>query len=338
MKKIAVIILNWNGSKLLNMFLPSVVKYSPADLANIYVADNGSTDDSISLLQEKFPFVNVITLDKNYGFAEGYNLAIKQVDAEYIVLLNSDVEVTQGWLDAPLEILERDKAIACVQPKILSWKNQAFFEYAGAAGGFIDRYGYPFCRGRIFDVVEENLGQYDTEIDTMWASGACLFIRTDVYCKEGGLDARFFAHQEEVDLCWRLRCRGYRVVYTPRSVVYHIGGATLQAGHPRKTFLNFRNSLLMIYKNTAQKDLRKVLNFRFWLDYIAAAKFLFSGHWKDARAVYKARREFHKLKRVYLPARKENLAKTVPNPIPELMQKSIIIAFYLKGKKKYFEL
>ena len=338
MKKIAIIILNWNGSKLLNMFLPSVVNYSPAGLADIYVADNGSTDDSVSLLKEEFPSVNVITLDKNYGFAEGYNLAIKQVEAEYIVLLNSDVEVTSGWLDAPLEILERDRAIACIQPKILSWKNQTFFEYAGAAGGFIDRYGYPLCRGRIFDVVEEDLGQYDTEADTMWASGACLFIRTDVYRKEGELDARFFAHQEEVDLCWRLRCRGYRVIYTPRSVVYHIGGATLQAGHPRKTFLNFRNSLLMVYNNTAQKDLREVMNFRFWFDYIAAAKFLFSGHWKDAQAVYKARREFHKLKPVYLPIRQENLAKTVLNHIPELMRKSIIIAFYLKRKKKYFEL
>jgi GT2 family glycosyltransferase len=338
MKKIAIVILNWNGKKLLETFLPSVIQHSDAACAEVIVADNGSTDDSLAFLREQYPSVGLITLDKNYGFAEGYNLALRQVDAPYAVLLNSDVEVTAGWLDAPLALMEADPSIAGVQPKIRAWRNPAFFEYAGAAGGYIDRYGYPFCRGRVLHVVEEDLGQYDTQADILWATGACLFIRTETYRAVGGLDARFFAHQEEVDMCWRMRCRGYRLVYTPHSTVYHVGAATLAAENPRKTFLNFRNSLLMLYKNLPEKELSRAMHVRFWLDCIAATKFLLSGHLLDARAVYAARRDFRRMKASYLPIRQENLAKTVLSPIPEQMPRSLILAFYLKGKKRYTEL
>ncbi len=337
-KKVAIVILNWNGAKLLEEFLPSVIVHSPADMSEIVVADNGSTDNSLAILREKFPSVRIIPLDRNYGFAEGYNRAIREIDNEYVVLLNSDVEVTPGWLDAPLSALEADPAIAAAQPKILSWHNKDSFEYAGAAGGYIDIYGYPFCRGRVLHVVEKDHGQYDTTADILWATGACLFIRTDIYKEAGGLDAEFFAHQEEVDMCWRLRSRGYRLVCTPQSVVYHVGGATLQAESPRKTFLNFRNNLLMIYKNLPDKDLKRVMRARFFLDYIAAAKFLLSGHARNAKAVYDARKAFHKMRPEYAARRKENLAKTTLADIPELMRRSLILSFYLKGEKTFTQL
>jgi GT2 family glycosyltransferase len=335
MKKVTVLILNWNGKKLLEAFMPFVIEHSPAEHSEIIVADNGSTDGSVSLLQEQFPSVGIIALDKNHGFAEGYNLAMQQVNTEYAVLLNNDVEVTAGWLDAPLTLMDSDPSVACVQPKIRSWRNRSFFEYAGAAGGYLDRYGYPFCRGRLLHVVEEDLGQYDTQADILWATGACLFIRTEVFRSAGGLDARFFAHQEEVDLCWRMRCRGYRLVYTPHSVVYHVGAATLAAENPRKTFLNFRNSLLMLYKNLPEEELPHVMRVRFWLDYIAVLKFLLNIHLKDAQAVYLARREFRRMKSSYLPIRIGNIGKTTLTPIPEQMPRSLVVAFYLKGKKTY---
>lgn len=335
MKKVAVVILNWNGQGLLKEFLPSVIAYSPEEYAEVIVADNGSTDDSILLLEKEFPSVRIIRLDKNYGFAEGYNRALEQVDAEYSVLLNSDVEVTPGWLDVPLATMDADPSVAGVQPKLLAQRNKQYFEYAGAAGGYLDMYGYPFCRGRILHIVEKDENQYDTVADVLWATGACLFVRTAVYKSEGGLDANFFAHQEEVDLCWRLRCRGYRLVCTPGSVVYHVGAATLQAESPKKTFLNFRNSLLMVYKNLPEKDLRHVMRVRFWLDYVAALKFLLTGHPQNAWSVYKARKEFHSLLASYKAVRKENLEKTKRHNIPELMRKSLIFSFYLKGKRKY---
>ena len=290
------------------------------------------------MLQERFPSVRVIVLDRNYGFAEGYNRAIEQVDSDYTVLLNSDVEVTPHWLDAPLDAMDRDTRIAGVQPKILSERNRSFFEYAGASGGWIDRYGYPFCRGRVLGVVEEDQGQYDTTADVFWASGACLFVRTDVYKKEGGLDSRFFAHQEEIDLCWRLRSRGYRLLCTPRSVVYHVGGGTLHVESPHKTFLNFRNNLLMIYKNLPDKSLRRVMCRRFILDYLAATKFVLFGHPKNAWAIVRARNVFRQWKRKYAAIRKENLAKTLVDPIPEMMEQSLLLSFYLKGKKKFSDL
>lgn len=337
-KKVAVVILNWNGAKLMEEFLPSVVDYSPAELAEIIVADNGSTDVSVDMLKEKFPAVRIIQLDKNYGFAEGYNQALKQIDNEYTVLLNSDVEVTPGWLDAPLAAMEADSTIVAAQPKIRAQRNKDYFEYAGAAGGYMDIYGYPYCRGRLLHVVEKDEGQYDTPADILWATGACLFIRTTIYKEVGGLDAGFFAHQEEIDMCWRLRSRGYRLVCTPQSVVYHVGGATLQVESPRKTFLNFRNNLLMLYKNLPEKDLKHVMRARFWLDYIAATKFLLCGHVQNAKAVYEARKAFFDMKPEYAEKRRENLAKTTLGTIPELINDSLIIGFYLKGKKKFADI
>lgn len=337
MKKVAVVILNWNGRKLMEEFLPSVVRYCP-EWAEVIVADNGSSDDSLEMLKEKFPGVGIIRLDHNYGFAEGYNQAISQIDHEYSVLLNSDVEVTPNWLDAITGILDADPSIACAQPKIRAQRNKEYFEYAGAAGGFMDRYGYPFCRGRILHVVEKDKGQYDTQADILWATGACLFIRTAVYKEVGGLDAGFFAHQEEIDLCWRLRSRGYRIVCVPQAVVYHVGGATLSVESPRKTFLNFRNNLLMLYKNLPEEDLKPVMRVRFCLDYLAATQFLLSGHVRNAKAVYEARQAFYKLKPEYTSKRVENEKKTILRTIPELIRSSLIARFYLRGNKTFSSL
>lgn len=338
MKKLAIVILNWNGKTLLERFLPSVIAHTPLEIADIIVADNGSTDGSVEMLKQKFPETGLILLDKNYGFAEGYNRALQQVDTRYTVLLNSDVEVTPGWIDAPMKALEANPEIAAAQPKILAQTNKDFFEYAGASGGFMDRYGYPYCRGRLLYNTEKDHGQYDTPTDVLWATGACLFIRTEVYKKEGGLDERFFAHQEEIDLCWRLRCRGYRLVCTPESVVYHVGGATLNVESPRKTYLNFRNNLLMVYKNLPDADLKHVMYARFWLDYLAALKFLLTGHPQNAQAIYAARRDFFKLKETYTPIREENKRKTTVTTIPELSPNSLIVSFYLKGIRKYADL
>lgn len=334
-KRVSVVILNWNGRQLMEDFLPSVVRYSPSEITDVIVADNGSTDDSIAMLEKRFPSVGIIRLDRNYGFAEGYNQALKQIDTEITVLLNSDVEVSEGWLEAPLKAFDSDPDIACVQPKILSYRQKDHFEYAGAAGCYIDKYGYPFCRGRVLHAIEKDNGQYDTQADILWGSGASLFVRTEVYKKEGGLDAFFFAHQEEVDMCWRLRCRGYRLVCTPQSVVYHVGGATLEMESPRKTFLNFRNNLLMLYKNLPDKDLKRVMRIRFWLDYIAAAQFLLKGHLANAKAIHEARKAYNEALPDYKKIRDENRTKTVLQPIPELLNKSLILLFYLRGKKTF---
>lgn len=334
-KKLSVVILNWNGKELMEKFLPSVIANTPKDWCEVIVADNGSTDSSLGMLKKKFPTVKLISFNHNYGFAEGYNRALAELDSEYTVLLNSDIEVTSGWVEVPVAAMDADPSVACVQPKIRAEKNKAYFEYAGAAGGFMDRYGYPYCRGRILSCVEKDEGQYDTPQSILWASGACLFIRTAVYKEVGGLDSGFFAHQEEIDMCWRLRTRGYKLLCTPQSVIYHVGGATLNAENPRKTFLNFRNNLLMLYKNLPAKDLKHIMHVRFWLDYVAALKFLLTGHFSNAKAVYEARKAFARLLPEYKSKREENIQKTVLTEIPELMHKSLIAEFYLKGKKHY---
>ncbi len=334
-KKLSVVILNWNGKELMEKFLPSVVQNTPQDWAEVIVADNGSTDGSLEMLKEKFPTVGLIIFDRNYGFAEGYNKAIAELDSEYTVLLNSDIEVTPGWVEAPVTAMDADKSIACVQPKIRAEQNREYFEYAGAAGGFMDCYGYPYCRGRILSCVEKDEGQYDTPTNILWASGACLFVRTATYKEAGGLDSGFFAHQEEIDMCWRLRTRGYKLLCTPQSVVYHVGGATLNVENPRKTFLNFRNNLLMIYKNAPEKNLKHIMCVRFWLDYVAALKFLLTGHFPNAKAVYDARKAYALLLPEYKEKREENIQKTVLKEIPELINESLVVAFYLKGKKHY---
>ena len=335
MHKIAIVILNWNGAKMLRQYLADVIKFSTEDGAVVYVADNASTDDSIELLETHFTSCRIVRLEKNWGFAEGYNKALEQIDTPYTVLLNSDVEVTEGWLNAPLAAMEQDEQLAAVQPKIRAYRDKRYFEYAGAAGGFMDSYGYPFCRGRVLHIVEEDRGQYDQPTDILWATGACLFIRTQLYRHVGGLDAGFFAHQEEIYLCWRLRSRGYRLRCCPESVVYHVGGATLHVESPRKTFLNFRNNLLMLYKNLPENRLQPVMRVRFWLDYLAALKFLLCGHPQNAWAVYEARSAYQALKVQYAPKRQENLRLTRVKEIPEILSKSLIKEFYLHGKR-YF--
>ena len=335
-KRIAIVILNYNGAGMLRQFLPSVISSSPE--AEIYVADNGSTDDSAQVMRTEFPGTKYLQLDKNYGFADGYNKALEMVEAEYYLLLNSDVEVTSGWLAPMLAYMDKNPDVAACQPKLLSYKEKEHFEYAGAAGGFMDKYGYPFCRGRIFDTVEKDNGQHDTIAELFWATGAALMIRSQEYRAAGGLDGTFFAHMEEIDLCWRLRARGRRIVCIPQSTAYHVGGATLNKSNPRKTFLNFRNNLIMLYKNMPENRLRSTMFVRGILDYIAAAKFLLGGSTGDFKAVLKARREYRKTKKNYAEARAENMAKTVCEDIKEHVPYSILWAYHVKGKRRFSEL
>lgn len=338
MDKIAVVILNWNGCDMLRSFLPSVVRYSGEEGVAVYVADNGSTDDSVKMLHAEFPSVRLILLEDNHGFADGYNLALQQVSAEYVVLLNSDVEVTEHWLKPLSDYMDVHPEVAACQPKIRSWRQKEQFEYAGASGGFIDYYGYPFCRGRIMGVVEKDYGQYDTVIPIFWATGAALFIRLKDYRDASGLDGRFFAHMEEIDLCWRLRARGRLLVCVPQSVVYHVGGATLKKENPHKTFLNFRNNLVMLYKNLPHEELSSVMRVRAVLDYAAALNFLLKGQVSNALAVCRARRAFRKLCPLFTEARNENLKKTSLTVIPERTKNSILVQFYLHGKKFFSQL
>jgi GT2 family glycosyltransferase len=333
-KKTAVVILNWNGRKLLEKFLPELLKNTPDEAADIIVADNGSTDTSLPYLEQSYSSVQLIRLDKNYGFAEGYNKALVQLNHKYVVLLNSDVEVTEKWLTTAIDYLENHPEVAALQPKILSYKNKSLFEYAGACGGFLDIYGYPFCRGRIFNTIEKDSGQYDRETEVLWASGACLFIRRKDYLEAGGLDAYFFAHQEEIDLCWRLLARGKKIVCLPQSTIYHVGGATLKMEHPQKTFFNFRNNLLMIYKNLPEKYYRKVMIYRFFTDYLAAFQFLLKGFPANAFSVWKARRDFSKQKNNYKTVRQENLKKTTVDLPTGIFKISLLWKYYVKREKK----
>ena len=335
MKKVSVVILNWNGVGMLQKFLPGVIKYSQGEGVEVCVADNGSTDESVVWLQTYCPDVRLIVLGKNYGFADGYNMALQQVEAEYVVLLNSDVEVTLHWLDPLMEYMDAHPEVAACQPKIRSERNKALFEYAGASGGYLDKYGYPFCRGRIFDVVEEDKGQYDTIQSIFWATGAALFIRLKDYREAGGLDGRFFAHMEEIDLCWRLRSRRRGIVCIPQSTVYHVGAATLKKENPRKTFLNFRNNLLMLYKNLPEKELKRVMFIREVLDGIAALVFLLKGEKEAARAVLQARKEFKRIRPDFETSRAENMEKAVSAVIPERVDYSILWKYHA-GRKKVF--
>lgn len=338
MKKTSVVILNWNGAKLLKQFLPSVLKHTQTDDCEIIVADNNSSDNSVEVLKHQFPQVKLILLDKNYGFAEGYNRALQQVDSKYVVLLNSDVETSPNWLNPMIEHLEKHPETAALQPKILSFANKSMFEYAGAAGGFIDRYGYPFCRGRILHHLEKDRGQYDAPIEIFWATGACLCMRRVDYMEAGGLDSYFFAHMEEIDLCWRLLARGKKIFCLPQSVVYHVGGASLHSESPRKVHLNFRNNLLMIYKNAPLIMLIEVLFMRATLDLAAATHFAVQGKWKHAKAVATAYSDFIKMRPLFKQKRKINLQKTVQKNIPQLYKGSILFDFYFRRRKKYSEI
>ena len=336
---IAVVILNWNGAEMLRRFLPSVVEHSHP-LGEVIVADNGSTDNSLEILQQEFPEVRTLVLDRNYGFAEGYNEAFRRLEIiapqryEYYLLLNSDVRVTADWL-RPLHTYMEHPDVAAAQPKLRAEWAHDTLEYAGAAGGYIDRYGYPFCRGRLLSVVEKDRGQYDDNASIFWATGAALLIRQSDWWDVDGLDGRFFAHNEEIDLCWRLRARGRGIVCVPQSVVYHVGGGTLPQEHPRKTYLNFRNNLTMLFKNLPDAELKHVMRARRFLDFVAFVQFLVKGDWANAKAVRKARRDFHQWQSDFVKDRQENLSRMVLNPIPERVNRSLIVGFFLKGQKTF---
>lgn len=322
MDKIAVVILNWNGVKLLEQFLPSVIQFSEG--ASIYVADNDSTDNSVDFVTENFPTVKIVKNSGNHGFAKGYNDALKHIDAEIFALVNSDIEVTENWLKPIIETFDTENQTAIIQPKILDFKNKEYFEYAGAAGGFIDKFGYPFCRGRIFETIEKDNGQFDDNIEIFWASGACFFIRKKVFQELGGFDESFFAHQEEIDLCWRASNEGHIIKYNYKSVVYHVGGATLQQGNPKKTYLNFRNSLLMMVKNLPRRRLFFVIFFRMILDGIAGIRFLTQGKVGHTFAILKAHFSFYCLSLKYIGKRKDFQIQQY------YMVKSIVFLYYIR--------
>lgn len=327
MKSIAVVILNWNGKGLLEQFLPSVTQYSTE--ATIYVADNASTDDSVAFVRATYPEVKIIQNTGNFGYAKGYNVALENVEEEIYALVNSDVEVTEGWLAPVIELFEADAETAIIQPKILDHQNKTHFEYAGAAGGFIDKYGFPFCRGRIFDTIEEDKGQYDDTTEIFWASGACFFIRKEAYRTLGGFDEDFFAHQEEIDLCWRAFNHNYKTRYCYKSVIYHVGGATLSSGNPRKTFLNFRNSLWMMTKNLPAGKLFPVLFIRLSFDGVAGIRFLIEGEFAHLWAILKSHFYFYLRLFHFLNKRQSkqyvNYYKT----------KSIVLGYFVKKGKVF---
>lgn len=335
--RIAIVILNWNGADMMRRFLPSVIA-ATGDEGEVIVADNGSTDDSCGMLAREFPQVRLIRLPENYGFAEGYNRALAGLDADYYLLLNSDVEVEAGWTDKLLGFMDAHPEVAACQPKLLSYADRGRFEYAGAAGGYIDRYGYPFCRGRIFADVEEDKGQYDAPASLFWATGAALMIRRTDWQAAGGLDGRFFAHQEEIDLCWRLRSRGRQIACVSEARVWHVGGASLDQSNPRKTFLNFRNNLIMLYKNLPEAELRPVMRLRFWLDWLAALQFLLKGGFGHARAVWQGRRAFRQMRPQLAEDRRRNLQATVNASVPERVGRSLLVDYYLKDRKRFSEL
>ena len=329
MTETAVVILNFNGITFLEKYLPTVLQHSGK--TEIIVADNASTDNSVDFMKTHYPQVRLLVNTENAGFAGGYNWALKQIQAEFYVLLNSDIEVTAGWLTPLLELMRSDKQIAACQPKIRSALRKDYFEYAGASGGYIDKLGYPFCRGRLFETVEKDTGQYDDAREVFWATGACMVVRADIYHKLGGLDAAFFAHMEEIDFCWRAKNEGYKIMVQPRSVVYHVGGGTLPKNSPRKTYLNFRNNFILLYKNLPDNKLRKVLTARLLLDGLAGLKFLAEGHWKDMLAIIRAHFFIYGHWRILRKKRKE----LKQGKVSMVYEKSLVKQYFFH-KKKYF--
>ena len=328
MNKVAVIILNWNGEKLLREYLPSVIETTDSSIADVIVADNGSTDSSVELLRKEFPQVKLLEFSENYGFAEGYNRAIKATNYPYTVLLNSDVATTEGWINVLYDYMEANPNVGACQPKIRAYTNKTHFEYAGAAGGFIDRNGYPYCRGRIFDTVEEDKGQYDEVVSIFWATGAALMVRSQLYIDAGGLDKDFFAHMEEIDLCWRILLTGSEIMAVPQSVVYHLGGGSLPASNPRKTYLNFRNNLLMLHKNLPDETRGKTLFIRRLLDTVAWAKYMATFDFKNANAILKAHNDFKKMRKAYTTHPTIDLLRTRTD-----CRRNILLDYYLRGRK-----
>lgn len=330
MKELAVIILNWNGRSLLERFIPAAVANTSGSEVELIVAENGSDDDSVEWMRSNFPDVRLITFERNYGFAEGYNRAIAAIDHPYVTLLNSDVEVTPGWWQPILAFMKGNPDVGAVQPKIMSLRSRNCFEYAGAAGGYLDALGYPYCRGRLFDVTEEDRGQYDGEpVDVAWASGACLTMPRRLYLDLGGLDPLFFAHMEEIDLCCRVIRAGKRVCAISDSMVFHLGGASLEQGNPKKTYLNFRNNLLLLHKNLPRGEGRRKLFWRRLADSLAFGMYLIKGDIPNAKAVIKAHGDFRRMRRQYTDLPAESFWKRVPGT-----RKSAIASRYLLGKKR----
>lgn len=335
MIKTAIVILNWNGIEYLRKFLPSVIRYSVDYETVVYIADNGSTDGSIEYLSSDFSNVKVLDLGSNHGFADGYNIALDQIDAKYYVLLNSDIEVTEGWLHPLVQFMDTNNDVASCQPKIKSFSNRDSFEHAGAAGCFIDKYGYPFCRGRIFYHIEKDFGQYDTQTDIFWSSGACMIVRSEAWKKSGGFDPLFFAHMEEIDLCWRFSKLGYRVSYIPESVIYHVGGGSLPYTSPFKTYLNFRNSLYLLYKNLPDGNLHKIMFIRMLMDGIAAIMFLIKGDTKNFSSVWNSHIDFYRNKKELRKKRKAVLEIGTKDTTERVLNKSIVFEFYLRGRRTF---
>ncbi|MCF6364714.1 MAG: glycosyltransferase family 2 protein [Bacteroidales bacterium] len=332
--KIAIVILNWNGKKYLEKFLPSVVKYSQGEDITIIVADNGSTDNSVSFVQNSYSEIQLILFDKNYGFTGGYNKALEQIDAEYFVLLNSDLEVTKNWIEPIIKMMDNDDTIAAAMPKIRSYEKQCSFEYAGASGGFIDKYGYPFCRGRIIGTIEEDTGQYDKTSEIFWASGAAMFVRAKLFIETGGLDNDFFAHMEEIDLCWRLKNKGYKIIVNPESVVYHVGGGTLSNNNPHKIFLNYRNNLLLLLKNLPKRKILPIIFSRLILDGLSGFIYLVGLKFGFFFAVIKAHFSFYGKIRATLKKREKNTNKKHK----EIYKRSIVFDYFIKKKKTFNKL
>ena len=336
--KIAIVILNWNGSRLFDDFLPSVINHSKGDNIEIIVADNGSSDDSVVHLRKKYPSVRVIELKENFGFAEGYNQALKHIESDIFVLLNSDVQVTENWINTCIRWFEKDEKIAAIQPKILSYREPENFEYAGAAGGFIDKFGYPFCRGRILNQIEKDSGQYNQSTQIFWASGACMFVRSSVFNEAGGFDGDFWAHMEEIDLCWRMKSMGYKIEYQPQSLVFHLGGGTLSYGNPQKIYLNFRNNLWMLYKNLPAFQFKRIFLARMVLDGVAALKFILGLNFKEFMAVVKAHASFYKNIFNLRHKRKQVQQKVLVKKHTEIYGKSIMWNFFILKKRSFSEL
>ena len=335
MVKLAIVILNWNGIDFLRRFLPSVINYSLYDDSEIWVADNGSSDGSQDIVRKEFPDVRLLEFDRNYGFTGGYNRALNEINAAYYVLLNSDVEVTDGWIGPMLSIMEDDKTVAACMPKIKDLKRKDYFEYAGASGGFIDFMGYPFCRGRIFHVLERDNGQYDDQREVFWATGACMMVRGADWHEAGGLDDTFFAHMEEIDLCWRFKNSGKKILVCPSSVVYHLGGGTLHRSNPRKTFWNFRNSLLLLLKNLPAGRLY-LLPLRLLLDWLSIIKFLGSLSFGSAFAVLRAHLSFFvQVSRFWKKRGRLRQPGFLPAGKKEIYPRSIVVEFFIR-RKRYF--
>ena len=334
MREVAVVILNYNGFQYLQKFIPFLVKYGSS--YDIVVADNNSSDNSIPFLNRNFPDIKIIKFDQNFGFCTGYNLAIRQIENTYCILLNSDIEVTENWSEPMIDLLKSDKSIGAVQPKLLTYAERDLFEYAGGAGGLIDRWGYPLCRGRLFRTFENDTGQYDDTSEIFWASGACMATRTETFLKNGGFDDSFFAHMEEIDFCWRLKNAGYKIMYTSESVIYHVGGGTLPKENPKKTFLNFRNSLLVLLKNLPSEQVVFKIFLRLILDFPAAILFLFQGNWRSSLMIFKAHIHFYLLMRATI--KKRYSPQNQPENMKGCYRGSLLLKYYYTGVRKYVDL